>query len=55
MLQHADTAPCYDVTEFTQAMFAYGWKKPEKVSAVVHTMKDGVPIDMSTTLLYGDG
>ena len=38
-----------------KAMFAYGWTKPEKVSAVAHTMKDGVPIDMTTTLLFGTG
>jgi len=37
------------------AMFAYDWKKPATVSAVGHTMIDGVPIDMSTTLGFGDG
>ena len=37
------------------ALFAFGWQLPVSVSAVCHTRRHGVPIDISSTLNFGGG
>merc|ERR1712232_395741 len=36
-------------------MFGFGWALPESVSAVCHTMRNGVPHDITSTLSFGNG
>lgn len=37
------------------AMFAFDWEVPTSVSAVAHRIKDGMPMEISSVLSFGEG